>query len=61
METIPNFYAVIEDSENKTVGFHDGLLQLFDHMLNDAGITDQDIIQSLVRARSRIDIELKNL
>lgn len=60
MET-PDFYAVIAEQPDKTVGFHKGLLDLFDHMLNDAGIEDENIKQNLVRARSRIDIELKNL
>ena len=57
----PDFYSVIIDAPDKTVGFHDGLLALFDHMLNDAGITDDAKIQALLKTRSRIDIELKNL
>ena len=60
MET-PDFYSVISEEADKTIGFHDGLLELFDHMLNDAGITDQDKLSQLAKTRSRIDIELKTI
>lgn len=59
MET-PDFYAVIEEQPDKTVGFHDGLVDLFDRMMNDAGITDQAKLQKLASLRATLDIQLKN-
>ena len=40
--------------------FHVALLSLFEHMMNDANITDQNKLQTLATLRAKIDIALKD-
>lgn len=49
-----------EKPRDVTVNFRVTLLDLFDKMMNEAGITDPAKLQTLALTRSRIDIMLKD-
>lgn len=57
MET-PDFFSLLP--EDKKSMFHVALVLLFDKMLNEAGISDQEELQRLALLRAKIDIELKD-